>query len=93
MLSASITPGGAESGVASVLERHNRGKSIMWIGHELTENSRRWLQSGLMNIVFDQAPEIQARRAIDLVLKRIGFIDVEVSTEPVRFLTFNSENI
>ena len=85
--------GGAESGIASVLQRHNREKSIMWIGHELTENSRRWLQSGLMNIVFDQAPEIQARRAIDLVLKRIGFIDVEVSTEPVRFLTFNSENI
>jgi LacI family transcriptional regulator len=85
--------GGAESGIASVLERHKSGKSIMWIGHELTDSSRRWLQSGLMNIVFDQAPEIQARRAIDLVLKRIGFIDVEVSTEPVRFLTFNSENI
>jgi LacI family transcriptional regulator len=85
--------GGAESGVASVLERHKSGRSIMWIGHELTENSRRWLQTGLMHIVIDQAPEIQARRAIDLVLKRIGFIDVEVSTEPVRFLTFNSENI
>jgi LacI family transcriptional regulator len=85
--------GGANSGVASVLEHHERGKSIMWIGHELTENSRRWLKSGLMNIVFDQAPEIQARRAIDIILRRIGFVDVEVSTEPVRFLTINSENL
>ena len=85
--------GGANSGVASVLERRGRGKSIMWIGHELTENSRRWLKSGMMSIVFDQAPETQARRAVDVVLQRIGFIDVEVSTEPVRFLTINSENL
>jgi LacI family transcriptional regulator len=85
--------GGANSGIASVLERHRNGPSIMWIGHELTENSRRWLKSGLMSIVFDQAPETQARRAVDVVLQRIGFIDVEVSTEPVRFLTINSENL
>jgi LacI family transcriptional regulator len=85
--------GGANSGVASVLKRRGRDKSILWIGHELTENSRQWLQSGLMNIVFDQAPEIQARRAVDIILRRIGFIDVEVSAEPVRFLTINSENL
>lgn len=85
--------GGANTGIASVLERRRPGKSIMWIGHELTDNSRRWLKSGLMSIVFDQAPETQARRAVDLVLQRIGFIDVEVSTEPVRFLTINSENL
>ena len=85
--------GGANSGIASVLERYGRTQSIMWIGHELTDNSRRWLKSGLMSIVFDQAPETQARRAVDLVLQRIGFIDVEVSNEPVRFLTVNSENL
>ena len=85
--------GGANSGVASVLERHDRGRSIMWIGHELTDNSRRWLKSGLMDIVLDQAPEIQARRAVDTVLRRIGFIDVEVSSEPVRFLTINAQNL
>ena len=85
--------GGANSGIASVLERHGRAKSIMWIGHELTENSRRWLKSGLMSIVFDQSPETQASRAVDLVLQRIGFIDVEVSNEPVRFQTVTSENL
>jgi LacI family transcriptional regulator len=85
--------GGANSGIASVLERHGRGGRITWIGHELTDNSRRWLQSGLMDIVLDQAPEVQARRAIDTVLRQIGFIDVEVSAEPVRFLTINAENL
>jgi LacI family transcriptional regulator len=85
--------GGANSGIASVLERHTRIKSIMWIGHELTDNSRRWIKSGLMNIVFDQIPETQARRSVDLVLKRIGFIDLEVANEPIQFLTVNSENL
>ncbi len=75
-----------------MLERQKRGRSIMWIGHELTENSRRWLQSGLMDIVLDQAPEVQARRALDTVLHRIGFLDVEVSADPVRFFTISAEN-
>jgi hypothetical protein len=29
---------------------------------------------------------------LDTVLRRIGFLDVEVNSEPVRFLTINSEN-
>jgi LacI family transcriptional regulator len=85
--------GGANLGIASVLERHDLGQSIMWIGHELTANSRRWLKTGLMDIVLDQAPEIQARRAVDTVLHRIGFHEVEDSSGPVRFLTINSENL
>jgi LacI family transcriptional regulator len=93
--------GGANAGIASVLEHRDLSRPvalagrnpIMWIGHELTDNSRRWLKSGLMDMVLDQAPEVQARRAIDTVLRKIGFIDVEVSTEPVRFLTINAENL
>lgn len=85
--------GGADTGVASVLERRGASRRIMWIGHELTDDTRRWLQSGLMDIVLDQAPEVQARRALDTVLNRIGFLDFDVSTEPVRFLTVNRQNL
>jgi LacI family transcriptional regulator len=85
--------GGANAGIAAVLERHNRAKAIMWIGHELTDNSRRWLKSGLMDIVLDQAPEVQSRRAIDTVLSSIGFLDAEISSEPVRFFTITAENL
>src|SRR5262249_24778301 len=76
------TAGGGNPGIARVLAQ--RKGDIAWIGHELTEDSRAWLKQGLMEMVLDQAPEVQARRAIDLVLQRIGFIDIEVSTEPVR---------
>ncbi|TAN15028.1 MAG: LacI family transcriptional regulator, partial [Rhizobiaceae bacterium] len=85
--------GGANSGIAAVLDRSQRGGSIMWVGHELTERSREWLKSGLMDIVLDQAPEIQARRAIDIILRQLGLIEFEVDDEPIRFLTINAENL
>jgi LacI family transcriptional regulator len=84
--------GGANEGVASVLEKRPRG-SIMWVGHELTEASRGWLRSGLMDVVLDQVPEAQARRSLDILLHKLGFISTEVSSEPIRFYTITSENI
>jgi LacI family transcriptional regulator len=85
--------GGGNEGLAPVLERKAPDKSIMWVGHELTEGSRGWLRSGLMDIVLDQAPEAQARRSVDILLNRLGFISAEVSTEPIRFYTVTSEHI
>ena len=85
--------GGANEGVASVLERRAPRVSIMWVGHELSEGSRGWLRSGLMDVALDQAPEAQARRSLDVLLQKIGFISAEVSAEPIRFYTITSENI
>ncbi|OOG61904.1 LacI family transcriptional regulator [Sinorhizobium sp. A49] len=84
--------GGDNKGVAKVLSGRVRDR-IFWVGHELTDQTRRYLRQRLMAIVLDQAPEIQARRSIDLTLKCLGLMDVEVSTEPVRFLTVTSENL
>lgn len=87
--------GGANLGVGSVLQRYlKRDKGdFVWIGHELNDETRRFIASGLMTLVLDQAPETQARRALDTVLSRMGIIDVPVSQDPVPFLTFTAENI
>lgn len=89
--------GGDNNGVAKVLKANalkcGADAKIFWVGHELTEQTRRYLRQRVMSIVLDQAPEIQARRSIDLTLKTLGLMDVEVSTEPVRFLTVTSENL
>ncbi len=87
--------GGANLGVGSVLQRfqeENRGECV-WIGHELNDETRRFIASGLMTLVLDQAPETQARRALDTILSRLGIIDVPVSQDPVPFLTFTAENV
>jgi LacI family transcriptional regulator len=64
-----------------------------WIGHELSDQTRSYLREGIMSVVLDQVPEIQARRSIDLTLKALGLIDVDVSTGPVRFLTVTPKNV
>ncbi|ASY73102.1 LacI family transcriptional regulator [Sinorhizobium fredii USDA 205] len=86
------TAGGDNRSVAAVLKDH-ASRRIFWVGHELSDQSRRALRAGIMSIVLDQAPEIQARRSIDLTLRSLGLIDVEVSPEPVRFLTITPENL
>lgn len=87
--------GGANNGVGSVLQRlpNAAGKDAVWIAHELNDETRRFLKSGGMTLVLDQAPETQARRALDTVLHRLGVIDVEPVAEPVPFLTYTAENI
>ncbi|NLS00600.1 LacI family transcriptional regulator [Rhizobium sp. P38BS-XIX] len=84
--------GGDNAAIATILLRH-RKQSIFWVGHELSEATRGYLKEGLMTIVLDQAPEVQARRAVDLTLKRLGLIDTDIDSEPVRFLTMTSEGL
>ncbi|NKL01492.1 LacI family DNA-binding transcriptional regulator [Rhizobium leguminosarum] len=84
--------GGDNKGVARVLEANKAGRPF-WVGHELTGETQDYLRRGIMSIVLDQAPEVQARRSIDLALNRLGLIEVEVSAEPVRFLTITPENL
>ncbi|WEX76758.1 LacI family DNA-binding transcriptional regulator [Sinorhizobium numidicum] len=84
--------GGDNIAVAAAL-KELAGRQVFWVGHELTARTRNYLREGIMSIVLDQAPEIQARRSIDLALNKLGLIDVDVSTEPVRFLTVTAENL
>lgn len=85
--------GGANRAIAEFLQhRRDRTQKIIWIAHELTENARGWLKSGLMQLALDQAPEAQARRAIDRILQLAGFIGGAIDTSPVPFATYTSEN-
>lgn len=86
------TAGGDNRAVASVLRQAGR-RPVFWVGHELTEQTRSALADGTMSIVIDQAPEVQARRSIDLTLRQLGLIEVEIAAEPVRFLTVTAENL
>lgn len=87
--------GGANKGVGSVLQRvpETARQETIWIAHELNDETRRFLKAGLMTLVLDQAPETQARRALDAVLHRLGVIDVEPIADAVPFLTYTAENI
>lgn len=76
--------GGANSALIEVLRRSGRGKNVLFIGHELTDYTRVALCEGIMDVVLDQAPEAQAQRALDIVLRRIGLTEIEPDRNPIR---------
>jgi LacI family transcriptional regulator len=85
--------GAANAVLADVLRRHSRGRQVFFVGHELTDHTAAALRDGVMAVVLDQAPEAQARRAIDLMLKKVGLLRTELDTAPIRFITYTAENI
>lgn len=86
--------GGGDEGVASVLQTCAlKGRDIFWVGHELTERKKGYFKSGLLDICLDEAPEVQARRSIDVILRKLGAIETTVDTSQVRFVTVNAQNV
>ncbi|WP_439373064.1 LacI family DNA-binding transcriptional regulator [Bradyrhizobium sp. DASA03120] len=83
--------GAGKEGIAAALKAHPA--KVFWIGHALTDSTAKCLRSGLMDICIDGAPETQARRSLDTMLRRLGLIDVDVSSTPVQFLTITAQNL
>jgi len=69
----------------------------VFIGHELTHETRPMLRSGLMALAIDQYPEHQARFAVDVLLHHFGFSDAGAMMTPYRsnisFQLYSRENI
>jgi LacI family transcriptional regulator len=61
--------GAGNRGIARALEETGRGGEVVFIGHELTEHTRRFLLAGTMDAVIDQNPRVEAREAVDRLLR------------------------
>lgn len=85
--------GAGNPSLVDVLRSHPRGRQVFFVGHELTDATTAALRDGTMSLVMDQALEAQARRAIDLALKRLGLLAAEVDTAPIRFVTMTGESV
>ena len=74
--------GAANDAVAEALSRNLLKADPIFIGHELTPESRALLESGVMTLVIDQNPEHQSRFAIDVLLHHFGYTDQTWLTKP-----------
>lgn len=90
---AGIYTAGGDSRAIGVALRKQAARKPFWVGHELSPETELFLRERIMNIVIDQAPEIQARRAIDLVLHKLGIIQIPTSSESTYFNIITPENI
>ena len=85
--------GGDYGPLCEHLRKYRSPNPICVIGHELTDQSASALKDGTLSAIIDQAPETQARRALDLALFKLGLLETEVDTAPIRFVTITAENV
>jgi LacI family transcriptional regulator len=85
--------GGGNRSLVAALRAHPLRDQLFFVGHELTATTAEALRDGVMSIVLDQAPEEQARRAMDLMLAHLGYLDHKVPNPSIRLVTITAENI
>lgn len=85
--------GGANRAVAAAIADAGWRDRLVFLGHELTGETASLLASGAMLATIDQAPELQARRATDILLRRLGLAEGEVPTGEIPFTLHTPENI
>ena len=84
--------GAGNRGIARALEETGRAKTIVFIGHELTAHTRRFLLSGTMDAVIDQNPRVEARDAVDRLV-HAARRTTPPRLPPVRIQAIFKENI
>ena len=84
--------GGANVAVAHAIQDAGRIAGVLFVGHELTDESAALLRDGAMTVAIDQAPELQARRSIDLMLSRLGITPGEAMGGEIAFTLHTAEN-
>jgi LacI family transcriptional regulator len=85
--------GGANRAVAAALRDQGLARRVVFIGHELTPDSAGLLREGLMTLTIDQAPELQARRAIDMMLHHLGIAEITPGSPEIPFTLHTPENL
>ena len=84
--------GGAVAAVAGALAKRDPEHRIVHIGHELNAVTATLLQEGVMTVTIDQAFELQARRAVEVLLHRFGQLDAFPGPAEVPFTLHTREN-
>lgn len=64
-LSAIYNIGAGNRGIARALKEAGRANDVVFIGHDLTEYTKEYLLSGVMDAVIDQNPRVEARDALE----------------------------
>lgn len=84
--------GAGHEGIARALTEAGRDKSVIFIGHDLTDNTRQYLLSGVMDAAIDQNARVEAREAIDRLVRTIRG-ETDIPTATIRIQSVFRENI
>ena len=85
--------GAASVGIHQALQRHGCAGKVVWIGHELSDEHRRWLMQGAMDLVIDQDPDGQVLSGMQHLLFQNKWLAQKPLTGPNEFRLFCAENL
>lgn len=83
--------GGANEGLLDAIRTN--GRPVFFVGHELSDAARTGLLDGIVDVIFDQRPEEQARLAVDIALSKLGIVEIEERDPKINFTTITAENL
>lgn len=83
--------GAGNQGIGQALMDSGKSDSVIFIGHELTESTKRLLLNGTMDAVIDQNPRVEAREALVALISSIK--GQSFDPQPPRVQVIFRENI
>ena len=83
--------GAGSLGIAQALRKH--GQRTVWIGHELSDEHRRYLIDGTMDLVIDQDPDGQILSGMQYLLHANKWREQLPPAHPTDFRLYCAENI
>ena len=84
--------GAGNRGIGQALSESGRAGEIVFVGHDLSEHTRRLLLSGVMDVAIDQNPDSLARLSVQRLIAAVRG-DVLPPLSPLPVLPVFSENI
>ena len=85
--------GAGSIGIDAALRKHGAGDKIVWVGHEMSDEHRRYLEEGTMDVAIDQDPDGQAISALQHLLHACGVVDEAPPGEANEFRLYMAENL
>lgn len=83
--------GAGNQGIAKALQEAGRQHSVVMIGHELSDGTKRLLLDGTMDAVIDQNPRVEAREALNILTHAVR--ETPYEGHPPRLHLILKENI
>jgi LacI family transcriptional regulator len=85
--------GAGNRGVATAITSANRGNDLIFVGHDLTDDTRRFLLRGVMDAVINQDAGHQSRSAARVLLARCSGEPLMTEQERIRIDIFVRDNL
>jgi LacI family transcriptional regulator len=85
--------GAGSRGVVQALEEAGKAKDVVFVGHELTHFTRRFLISGAMDAVINQNARHEVSACLRMLANCHAGVDPATNIEPTRIEVFLRENL